>query len=282
MIALAGAGRATAAQSLDCPVAEAGQSAYLICQIDVAPTPVIDTGALRDMEYAACSGAEFHVIVTRDGGVREAAVSDDTPGARLCENFALTWRFQPGTVRGRTVDVRMATTLRYTVPKRADLIWDPSIDWQPGRAGYVLSVRWAPAAGNIVFSTATRDSAFASVVKAVASHGRLENLDHYCVDLGDSQERTPDVIGLTGDLGAPTYSRDECPSIIQLAGGGVGYVRDPPYLHVGIRGSMRPASSRAVVVDAWYARGMGGAGFVCRAERVGLIWRARCLTIWSA
>ena len=61
------------AQSIDCPTQPTSQGAYLPCQVDVAPVPVIDTAGLTAMGYSACSGVEFHMIVGRDGAVNDDA-----------------------------------------------------------------------------------------------------------------------------------------------------------------------------------------------------------------
>ncbi len=270
------------AQSIDCPARPTDQGAYLPCQVDVAPVPVIDTAGLTSMGYSACSGVEFHMIVGRDGTVNDVAVSNQTAGARLCERFAREWRFAPGTRGGRNVDVRMTAVLDYDVPSQQDLIWDPVIEWRDRGEDYLLKLAWNPPARSVALSTNALDSAFASVMQAVAAHGRLDDLDHYCVDLGDQSDRSDRVVALVGQLDVPVFERNECPSILQLEDGRIAYLRDPPYLHVGIRGEPRAAGADAIVVDAWYARGLGGAGFRCRADRTPLMWRAWCITVWAS
>ena len=246
-----------AAQSPDCPNQPTGQGAYLTCQLDQPPRPVLDPSGLTDMGYSACSGVEFHMIVGRDGGVTDVAVSNQTAGARLCERFARDWKFSPGVRAGRNVDVRMTAVLEYDVPSQKDLIWDPVIEWRERDEDYLLKLTWDPPVREMTLPLSALDSALASVMLAVAAHGKIDELDHYCIDLGDRANRSAGVVSLVGELDSPVFQRSECPSILKLADGKVAYLRDPPYLHVGIRGEPQAASADAIVVDAWYARGLG-------------------------
>ena len=145
-----------------------------------------------------------------------------------------------------------------------------------------MAAQTSSAASLEPLSLTAQDSAMAAVLRTVALQGLFDELDHFCIDLPGRDQRSDAVQSLIGNLPRPLYTRASCPSIQPGPTGGVVYVRKPPYVHVGVRGRLGQESADEVMINAWFARGMGGAGFRCRAHRYTDSWGAICTTLWTA
>lgn len=268
-----------------CPEPGENQSAFALCQLDVPPRPRLDRASLEEARFPICPSTLMRVIVDERGHVREPEPLDTPTGDNpACESVARRWTFAPGFRHGSAVPSRLVVRFQYVEPTGKDSIWDPLISWSTRADTLTMSVEWkapSPAAFGPL-SAATRDSAIAAVMREVAARGYQSAANHLCLDLAGRENRFDAVTALMGTSVVAVFPRTECPSIRRDEDGTVTYVPNPPYLHVGIRGPVRPASRDAVVIDAWYSRGMPGAGYLCRATRATPAWTVRCFEVWKS
>ncbi len=282
----AGVPTAVTAQTAACPPAatDALAAVYLPCQIDSAPRPALDVAPPESLGILNCSGALLDIIVASDGTVGRVAVRAGAPRSEDCLDHVAKWQFAPGRVDGKAVPVRVPIQVQVQPPRPRDLLWDPLVEWANRADTIALTLEWRePAVGMFrPLPESAEDSALAAVVRDVAVRGLEAETHHYCLDLTGREHRFDRVARLIGELQRPLHARQGCPSIRTQRDGTVRYVTNPPYLHLGIRGRLRRAARDSYVIDAWYGRGLGGAGLLCRASRARPTWRVRCAVVWEA
>lgn len=268
-----------------CPQPAENQAAYALCQLDVPPRPQLDRATLDEARFPICPSTLMRVVVDQRGRVRDAEPLDTPTGENPpCESVAREWTFSPGFRHGAAVSSSLVVRFRYVEPVGKDSIWDPLISWSTRADTLTMSIEWKAPLANAFRPLApiTRDSAIAAVMREVAGQGYRSNINHLCLDLAGREHRFDSVAALMGTTVVAVFPRAECPSIRHEEDGSVTYVPNPPYLHVGVRGAVRPASPDAVVIDTWYSRGMSGAGYLCRATRATPVWSVRCVEVWSS
>jgi hypothetical protein len=227
----------------------------------------------------------MRVVVDQRGRVQDPQPLDTPTGENpSCQSVARQWVFAPGFRNGSSVAVHLVIRFRFVEPQGKDSIWDPLISWSTRADTLTMSIEWKAPSPNAFppFSVATRDSAIAAVMRTVAGNGYQSSINHVCLDLPGRQDRFESVTQIMGATTVAIFPRAQCPSIRHETDGSVTYIPTPPYLHVGIRGPVQPAARDALVIDAWYGRGMAGAGYLCRATRGTPTWSVECFEVWKA